>query len=182
MRLRHSDRIFVGETIVFQKFLLIITLQYYWILFCQVWALGVAKWKSFSVPSNGCPWDEFFFEKIDFLLDFKNRKFCLDMLSPITSVYFSGPAGGRSLLARVFIWFVERFYRPVRGKNRFANIGVGNGEMLEICKFVWPTGIFPRCYSLRAFDVCGQIEKWICSGRDPKEHEGRSCDEKFSKN
>ena len=43
----------------------------------------------------------FVFEKSAFLLDLKNRKFCLDISFPSTSIYFLGPAGGRSLRARV---------------------------------------------------------------------------------
>ena len=43
----------------------------------------------------------FFLKTSTFLLDLKNRKFCLDMPFPSTSVYFSGPAGGRLLRARV---------------------------------------------------------------------------------
>ena len=58
---------------------------------------------------------ENFLKKLHFLLDEKNRQFCLDLLFPCTSVYFSGPAGGRSLRARVpymeGVWLVELFCR-----------------------------------------------------------------------
>ena len=36
-------------------------------------------------------------------VELKNRIFCLDISFPSTSVYFSGPAGGRSLRARVIL-------------------------------------------------------------------------------
>ena len=79
----------------------IITHQYYWILFCQSISSGRCEMKKLYVAKQRWSMRRKFFEKFDFLLDFKNRKFCLDMLSPSTSVYFSGPAGGRSLRARV---------------------------------------------------------------------------------
>ena len=43
------------------------------------------------------------FKKCAFLLDLKNRNFCLDISFPSTSVYFSGSAGGRSLHVRVML-------------------------------------------------------------------------------
>ena len=48
---------------------------------------------------------------------------------------------------------------PVYGENRFRYLGVKNAEMLEICKFVWPNGIFPQRNLFVAVDPCGQIEK-----------------------
>ena len=42
-----------------------------------------------------------FVEEIAFLLDINNGTFYLDISFPGTSVYFSGPAGGRSLRAHV---------------------------------------------------------------------------------
>ena len=84
------------------------------------------------------------------------------MLSPSTSVYFSGPAGGRSLRARV-PYMTRRAVLPksntptgaigpVHGKNRFCLRRMFKREFLEIGEFVSSNGIFPMFFLHVAFD------------------------------
>ena len=52
----------------------------------------------------------------------------------------------------------------IRGENRFNARAVFNIEFLEICEFVWQTGIFLKVFGVKAFDWYNQIAKRICNG------------------
>ena len=72
--------------------------------FLKVSALGVAKQKSYTLPSNGFTRHNNFDllgAKHNLLVNVKHRCFWLDMPSPIALLYFSRLAGGRSLRANV---------------------------------------------------------------------------------
>ena len=51
----------------------------------------------------------------------------------------------------------------IRGENRFYVRAVFNLEFLEICEFVWQTGIFLKVFGVKAFDWYNQIAKRICN-------------------
>ena len=51
----------------------------------------------------------------------------------------------------------------IRGENGFYIFGVFNLEFLEICEFVWQTGIFLKVFGVKAFDWYNQIAKRICN-------------------
>ena len=88
--------------------------------------------------------------------NFENAKFCVDCLSPSTSVYFSGLAGGRSLRARV-PYVTRRAVLPksntapgvicaVRGQSGFSSRRVFTAEFLEICKFILMSEYFSAVF------------------------------------
>ena len=52
----------------------------------------------------------------------------------------------------------------IRGEHRFRTRAVFNLEFLEICEFVWQTGIFLKVFGVIAFDWLNQIAKRICNG------------------
>ena len=104
-----------------------------------------------------------FFEKIAFLVNVENLKFCLDLLFPSSSVYFFGPAGGRSLRARVphmeGVWFIEGFCRRVIPPRAWladvvAKIVLFAGSVHgRICQNQWIHLVQP--YFSHSFLACG---------------------------
>ena len=86
-------------------------------------------------------------------------------------MYFSGPAGGRSLRARV-PHMARRAVLPKsntlpavigrsRGQHRFSLRRVFKREFLEIGEFVSSNGMFPMFFSHVAFDWRCQFAKQI---------------------
>ena len=125
------------------------------------------------------------------MLDLKNRKFCLDLSFPSTSVYFSGPAGSRSLLARLY-YMTRRAVLPksntgtgtlgrIQTTYRFCTLAVFNLEFLEICEFVCANRIFLQVFSVFPFDPCDQIAKRIWNEGCDLQQRVVSCDSKISK-
>ena len=51
----------------------------------------------------------------------------------------------------------------IRGEHRFWARAVFKLEFLEICEFVWQTGIFLKGFGVKAFDWYNQIAKRICN-------------------
>ena len=78
------------------------------VVLAQLFVIAIFPWNHSTGPSGGNQVDslpsavrfEMLVAKIDFLLELKNRNICSDISFPNTLVYFSGPAGGRSLRAR----------------------------------------------------------------------------------
>ena len=120
MTLRFSDRFFDIEMNRFQKFLQIRLQHFYRRRFPENISFRRCGKKKLYGPKQRVLWIEIFdflIEKSAFSLELKNRTFCLDISFPSTSINFSGPAGGRSLCARVRplvgTWFVEWLHRRV---------------------------------------------------------------------
>ena len=104
VRLRHSDRFFDVEMDRSQKFLLIRLQHFYRRTFSESISFRRCKIKKLYRAKQRVPWLEIFdylIEKSAFSLELKNRKFCLDMSFPSTSVYFCSalPGAARCALA-----------------------------------------------------------------------------------
>ena len=101
--------------------------------------------------------------KIAFSRSFENAKFCLDVPNPEGYVYFFGPAGGRSLRARVFVWqgcgLWRRFFLCIEEtyKQPFPRRGL-EGKFWFVSSLPSPSVYFPalpgaaRCAFASSYD------------------------------
>ena len=62
----------------------------------------------------------------------------------------------------------------IRVENRFRARAVFKLEFLEICEFVWQTGIFLKVFGVKALDWYNQIAKRICNEAADLQQGGRS--------
>ena len=105
MNFRSLDLIFSVVQGGSWKFFLIILFEYVWIWFPESISAGRCETKQLYVARlDFCMTQQFWFllmQKIDFLVNVKNRFFCLKRPFPSTLANFSRLAGGRSLRASV---------------------------------------------------------------------------------
>ena len=61
------------------------------------------------------------------------------------------------------------------GQTSFCKFWVFSLEFLEICKFVWPRGIYPEAFSVEAFDWGRQLANRICNEGAGLDHRVGTC-------